>query len=71
MARLQPRARGRGPAEYGIRAVIALSCGEVFFGNPMRSRLLLVTVSQAQAQRPLTERASTGHFFSSAKGGHR
>ena len=39
-----------GLLQYGIRAVIAPSYGEIFFGNAMNNRLLLVTLPQAQVE---------------------
>lgn len=39
-----------GLLQYGIRAVIAPSYGEIFFGNAMNNRLLLVTLPQAEVE---------------------
>ncbi len=53
-----------GLLQYGIRAVIAPSYGEIFFGNAMNNRLLLVTLPQAQVEALMaaTEAPDAAHI---------
>lgn len=44
-----------GLQQYGIRAVIAPSFGEIFYSNAMNNRLLLVMLPQSQVDRLLAE----------------
>ena len=44
-----------GLLQYGIRAVISPSFGEIFYSNAMNNRLLLVAISQNQLERFLID----------------
>ena len=48
-----------GLQQYGIRAVIAPSFGEIFYSNAMNNRLLLVMLDEAQVQA-LADEAGDG-----------
>ncbi|KAF1017427.1 MAG: 3-isopropylmalate dehydratase small subunit 1 [Stenotrophomonas maltophilia] len=48
-----------GLQQFGIRAVIASSFGEIFYSNAMNNRLLLVMVAEADAQRFLQQARDT------------
>ncbi|APW39775.1 3-isopropylmalate dehydratase small subunit [Rhodoferax koreense] len=44
-----------GLQQYGVRAVIAPSFGEIFYSNAMNNRLLLVMLPQAQVEALMAE----------------
>jgi 3-isopropylmalate/(R)-2-methylmalate dehydratase small subunit len=48
-----------GMQQYGFRAVVASSFGEIFYSNAMNNRLLLAMVSEADAQAFMQEARST------------
>ena len=47
-----------GLKQYGIRAVIASSFGEIFYSNSMNNGLMLATVSEQDLQRLFAEEAA-------------
>ena len=47
-----------GLQQFGVRAVIASSFGEIFYSNAMNNGLMLATVSEDDAQRLFAEAAS-------------
>ena len=50
-----------GMQQYGFKAVVASSFGEIFYSNAMNNRLLLAMVSEADAQAFMQEaRAAAG-----------
>ncbi len=48
-----------GMQQYGFKAVVASSFGEIFYSNAMNNRLLLALVSEADAQAFLREARTT------------
>ena len=47
-----------GLQQYGIKAIIASSFGEIFYSNAMNNRLLLVMLPEAQVQAILADAAN-------------
>src|SRR5690606_39460425 len=54
----------RGLLQFGIRAIVASSFGEIFYSNAMNNRLLLVMVSEDDVQALMqdTARAQQGEL---------
>ncbi|EJE53840.1 3-isopropylmalate dehydratase small subunit, partial [Acidovorax sp. CF316] len=48
-----------GMQQYGFKAVVASSFGEIFYSNAMNNRLLLAMVSETDAQALMQEARST------------
>ena len=48
-----------GLQQFGVRAVIASSFGEIFYSNAMNNGLMLATVSEADMQRLFAEAAAS------------
>lgn len=47
-----------GLQQFGVRAIVASSFGEIFYSNAMNNGLMLATVSEADAQRLFAEAAA-------------